>query len=167
MKIDVVHLGVLTVLFLILGCNSNSPHLKGLIGKEYQTLTEFDVMKGYVEREGMLLESFNDNEYALSQYVNGPSNVIAFEKVLRRENGTVNYLLMDVLEINGIRNNRQVSCGLCRLNNNSDKDIIAVYQDKTDTTHFCSKIKKAWRANRKTKKIEQIDTNGIDCLSEG
>jgi len=126
-----------------------------------------NLTEDYEEREGMMLECLNGVEYALSQYVKGPINVIAFERIVRQENGQVKYLMLDVLEINGISNKKRVSCGLCRFNEKNDSDIIAVYQAVDIDIHFSKKVKKAWRANRKTEKIEEIDTKGIDCFSEG
>jgi hypothetical protein len=167
MKISYSHLGVLTALILILSCNSNSPKFKSLIGKEYQTLTEFGIMQGYQEQEAILIESLNDIEYGIAHYKKGSFNVVAFERIMRQANGKVNYLLIDVLEINGIGKNQRISCGLCRLNKLNDTDIIAVYQFNNNDNGFSTKVKKAWRANRKTDKFEQIDTKGIDCIIDG
>jgi hypothetical protein len=166
MKINYLHLGILTTSILISGCHSKSPNFKSLIGKEYRTLTEFDMMKGYEEPVGIMLESLNDNEYGLSSYKKGPIDLIAFERVIRQANGETKYSLIDILEINDRGKNQYIICGLCRLNEKTDKDIVAVYQDKNSDVQFYTKIIKAWKANRKTGKFEQIDTKGIDCINE-
>ncbi len=168
MKINPWHLGVLSALILAAGCTSNSSKLKSMIGKEYQTLAEFNnLLSGYEQQEGMLIESYNDNEYGLAHYIKGPFNVIVFERVVRKENGKVGYVMLDVLEIKCKGKNQNVSCGLCRVQEKNDTDIIAVYQVKDNVAGFCKNIKKAWKANRKTEKFERTDTNGIACIHEG
>ena len=165
MRIKGVHLRVITVLFLFVSCNSNGPDFRSLIGKEYQSLNEFGIMKGYAEQVGIMLESLNDKEYGLSYYKKGPIHVIAFERVIRQSNGTTKYFLLDILKINYVGKEQYVKLGLNRLNGENDIAIISIYQYENDVQFFTN-IVKAWRANRETEKIEKIDTKGIDCTNE-
>ena len=165
MKIKGLHGGVVTILFLFLSCNSNGPDFRSLIGKEYQSLNEFGIMKGYAEQAGIMLENLNDKEYGLSYYKKGPIHVIAFERVIREPNGTTKYILLDILKINNVDKEQYVKLGLNRLNGKNDINIVSIYQYENNVRFF-TKIVKAWRANRETEKIEQIETKGIDCINE-
>lgn len=57
------------------------------------------------------------------------------------------------------KNNQSIATRNCRFNEKFDPEIIAIYSSKNDEKE--AKIIKAWRCNRKTLKIEIVDTKNI------
>jgi hypothetical protein len=165
MKVKVSIVEVLTALFLFATCTSNNPDFKNLIGKEYRTMAEFEIMNGFAEQVGIMLESFDGKEYGLAYYKKGDLHVITFDRVIRHPDGTTSYSVLDILAINGLGNTQYVKCALCRLHGKNDTEIVSIYRYQ-EGVQFLTKISKAWRANRKTEKFERIDTKGIDCINE-
>lgn len=58
-----------------------------------------------------------------------------------------------------------ITIGYCQINENSEENLIAIV-DKTDSLKI-QNIRKVWRANVSTNKIEIADNlNGINCFNE-
>ena len=58
-----------------------------------------------------------------------------------------------------------ISYQLCRKDTVDDSEIIALVE--LEQKQYFNRVKKAWRADRKQRKIIPIDIKNIDCFNEG
>jgi len=156
--------GIILILLIEFSCRDSK--YKEAIGKEYRTLTEFDVYKGFEDVGGVMIENLNNTDYGMGHLKKNTIDLIAFEKILRQQSGSTRYILLDILEISGLQSDQYIAYGLCRYNEKPDSEIIAIYNYEEDVEYYKS-IVKAWRANRKSGCIESIEVKGIDCINEG
>jgi len=146
--------------------DDNNPKYSDLKGKVYRSLKEFEEMKDFEEAGGTVIESLDNIEYALSHYKNGSTHIIGFEEVIGYFDGKAKYKLIDILEIKNLDADQWIDCGSCRLNKKYDTELFTIYVPDHNDKEFHTKIVKVWRANRKSGKIEPVETNGIDCENE-
>jgi hypothetical protein len=83
--------------------------------------------------------------------------VIAFEETYSI-NHSAKFRLLDTVYTK-IEDNQSIATKNCRFNDKYDPEIIAIYSSKNDNKE--SKIIKAWRCNRKTLKMEIVDSKKI------
>jgi hypothetical protein len=159
-------LGLIVFISTALSCANSDSKFKNVIGKEYRSLAEFKEFKDFEELGGAMIESYKNTDYGFEHLRKDSVNLIAFEKILNKAKGKPSYLLIDILEIKGLSKNQYISYGNCRIDGKPDSEIIAIYVFKDDV-EFYNNVPQAWRANRKTGKIEKISTTGIDCINEG
>lgn len=159
-------LGMILILFFLVSCKNSDSKYKEAVGKEYRTLTDLESYKGFEELGGSMIESLNNIDYGFSHLKKDSIDLIAFEKILKQKTGKAKYLLIDILEIKGLKKNQYICYGQCRLNEKLDSEIIAVYDYEEDVEYY-KNVVIAWRANRKNGHIESIDLRGIDCINEG
>jgi hypothetical protein len=142
---------------------------RNLIGKEYiyQDFTKFDELKGYKRVYNKVIgkDGYSYGDYYIRTFGKNSKILIVLEKVVGKSNEENKYSLIDILEINELGKYQYVSEN-CRLNKKSDAEVIAVYKAEDLNVKYYSNILKAWRANEKTGKIEQIDTKGIECIND-
>jgi hypothetical protein len=91
-----------------------------------------------------------------------------FEIIFTDSQGKANYQVIDVLNLPKLSKSEIViggQAGVCLLRGVPDQEItvIAKYQD----TEYLRQIKKAWRANRKSNKFEEVSTRNIACENPG
>jgi hypothetical protein len=136
-----------------------------IIGKKFNSLVEFDAFKDYTEDGGAMVDNLDNTDFSLGYYSEGHNFVVSFEKIEQNGND-FNRILLDICEITDVKQNQYLSYG-CRINGQSDSEILALYESNGEDVEYFTKIIKAWRANRKTGKFDEIDINGIDCINPG
>lgn len=154
------------IIFLfILSCSKGK--YDHIFGKEYRSLTEFPEFADMARGGGALIGKKENVNYVINYYRKDTVNLIAFEEISRKVKGQSRFKLLDVLEIYNLEENQQITFGECRMKQNTDKEIIAIYED-VDTTEvqFYKNIVQAWRANQTTRKIEPIEIADIDCVNK-
>lgn len=65
-------------------------------------------------------------------------------------------IIIDILEIDKKELEENKLTEYCYTNNGADAEIIALVKETDNNAEFYTKIKKAWRANRKIGKFEEI-----------
>lgn len=112
--------------------------------------------------------SLIDRKYCIGLYHNKENknqHLLAFEKIVYHEDGKAKYKLLDTLTINNLDRHPCIAFH-CRIREKGDREIVAIYQHE-DNVEYHKIIIKAWRMNRETLKIEEIDITAIDCINEG
>ncbi len=151
---------LILILFIITITSCNNRKSEEIV---YRNLFEINEYSEYKNSSGATI----DNDYSVGCYSKEEednSRLIIFEKI-HRDNGLVNYSIVDKLLIENIPNNHYVGYGDCRIKGKVDREIIVLYE--YEDAEYYTKIKKAWRADRNSKKIIKISTENIDCINEG
>ncbi|RYE17666.1 MAG: hypothetical protein EOP45_15415 [Sphingobacteriaceae bacterium] len=136
-----------------------------IIGSVYRNVTELKEFKGYKKVEGSVLELARDH-YSIATIVKGNYNILLFEKILQIGDGsTVKYKLLDTLNIGLLKKPYTIAYSACRISRKNDSEIVALV--KGEYKEYFTKILKAWRANKKTKRFEKTSIKGVDCFDNG
>lgn len=105
--------------------------------------------------------------YGISRIVKGNQEMLWFQIIFTDSQGKANYQVIDVLNLPKLSKSETLLGGpafACLLRGVREQEIIAViarYQGQN--TQYLRQIKKAWRANRKSNKFEEISTRNIAC----
>lgn len=129
----------------------------------YNKIGELRSFKGYQERQGVMLQPTEAN-IAVSIVAKDQYFVIVLNKCIT-DKPKVSYEILDTAVIGKVSKDEVVITTDCRINQKADDHIIAVVKDSDQ--RYYKNVVKAWRVNRKTNCLEQINTNGIDCINEG
>lgn len=132
--------------------------------KTFKKLSDFEKFKNLKFSGAILMEPYDEN-FALSHYVEDDTHFIVFEKLSKDVNSTIQHQALDLIKIDGLQEGLWVSYGLCRKNEVFDSEIIAVFV--REEKEFYNKIHKAWRADKESGRILEIEKEGIDCINEG
>ena len=152
---------------LITGCSSKELKLNDFIGKEYRTLNEFEYFKDFKEIGGNIISLPDNDDYCFSTYKKDSLLLVTYEITTKRIEGKAIFKLLDILEIKGLKSNQNVNHSTCRKDGEYDPEIIVIYEVEEPSVEICKNILKAWKANRKTGRIEAIDITGLDCINQG
>ena len=103
--------------------------------------------------------------YGLSQYCDGKRHKFVFEARPSQSRGTTEWHEIDKMYIGtGDKALIIASDGLCRIHGKRDPEIFAMV--RPDDVQYWRAIK-AWRADRKQRKIVRVSARGVDCENEG
>ena len=150
--------------FSLFSCSSNQQTDKNSIFlKQYRDINEFECFKDFTQIGSAIIGETNKFNFGITQIKDKELNVILFNKVVPGIKST--FEILDTLQIRNLKETEYISYQLCRKDSINDSEIIAIVLFE-DTEYF-TKVLKAWRANRKTGKIIEIGTTGIDCINEG
>ncbi|MFN3755182.1 hypothetical protein [Flavobacterium sp.] len=146
----------------------------GLYGTIYRNISEVPGLNDYEKQRGAVIDKNKDSngdfKYGLSQYGNDKNYVIVLEELVREPNNPKSkYKILDTLNINKLNIDEFITFYNCRLNQETDSEIIAIVKSQgNDGIEYFNNIIKAWRADTKTQRIVPIkDLKGIDCINEG
>jgi hypothetical protein len=149
---------------MICGCKYKGSKYKDIFGKEYVNLTDLDSFKDYKYVGGALTKRIDTTNYGIDIYKKDSLYVVAFEYMIQQIHKANTYILIDIVEINGIKKNQEIGYVTCLKDGKEDRSIFVVYES-SNSEHF-KNISRAWVANFKTKKIEEIDSKSVDCINE-
>ena len=151
---------IITFILIITITSCNNQNSEEIV---YRNLSEINEYSEYKDYSGALI----DNDYSVGSYSKEEednSRLIILKKI-HRHNDVVNFSIVDKLLIENIPDNHYIGFGDCRINGKVDREIIVLYE--YEDTEYYTKIKKAWRADRSSKKIIKISTENIDCTNDG
>ena len=131
----------------------------------YRDFTELEYFKDFEDYGGGMIGGTEDKGFALERAHKDGVEVLIMVEIISTNTNKVNYKAYDAIEISGLADNEAISYCFCRLNEEADGQIIAVY--KVEDKEYFTQIVKAWRADYEKGEIYEIDTDGIDCVSEG
>jgi hypothetical protein len=119
---------------------------------------------GLKEVGGGLISETNDaEEYSVGEVHKGKVKMLWFERLTHRDaSGKAYWEVKDVLARPMIRRGQLLVYTTCFSNNNLDREIIAIADYQPDE-EFLTRIRRAWRASRKTGKFEELPVKGIKC----
>ncbi|HEX8494805.1 MAG TPA: hypothetical protein VF658_18325 [Pyrinomonadaceae bacterium] len=123
---------------------------------------------GLQEVGGSLVSDVGDvKEYGMSEVHKGKVKMLWFERLTHRDDsGAAYWEVKDVLVLPKILRKQILVYSLCFLAQKPDGEIAAIADEEFEAEFF-TRIRRAWRANRKTEKFEEISVKGIKCRNEG
>ena len=128
----------------------------------YRRLNEIKEFSDYKDLGGMLVGEFQNDDYAIGFYKKNGHDFLTLEKVIRiPDEQYVKYLLIDTITIPRLKDNEVLAFG-CQRKNKTPTFAISEYKD----AEYFTEIKKAWKVNFKTKKIEEIYMYNFTCPNE-
>lgn len=107
-----------------------------------------------------------DQSYAVSYVRQGSQQMLWFLNLVSRDrSGKPNWEVIDAINLPKFNSGEELAPPTCKLKGVSDPELIAyiIYEDKELLTN----IRRAWRANRRTRKIEEIPPKNIVCQNPG
>jgi hypothetical protein len=117
---------------------------------------------------GALVSEVGDSkEYGIGEIHKGKVKMLWFERLTHRDDAGVPFWeVEDILVLPPVRKNQIVVYSTCFLSNKPDREVVAIADYQPDVEFF-TRVRRAWRANRKTAKFEEISFKGIKCTNEG
>ena len=136
---------------------------KGFIGYKHKGVVYGEKLpNGLKDLGGGLLSNEN---YGVTRYAKDKKYYLWLEKIVSRDlQGVPNWIVRDVLEFDGLKKNQEFLFSIsstCTLNGRQNPDLI-VFAEKTQRGKSY-KVLKAWKANVKSEKFENLSTKGIQC----
>ncbi len=104
--------------------------------------------------------------YSVSYVRQGSQQMLWFQNLVSRDrSGNPTWQVIDAINLPKFNTGEQIAPPTCSFKGVSDPELIAVvkYEDK----EILRNIRQAWRANRRTRKIEQIPPKNIVCQNPG
>lgn len=154
-------------MFAIIACNAQGTFagsMKKLIGVKYIDSNAIPELKNYTYHEASLMSSIDDPETLTVDLVQKGSDAVVFFSIKEDQNAE-EYTIVDVLEYKNIPDGWQIKAAMCRQNEIANVEIVALV--KSGKEEFLKPVKQAWRFNRDKRRLQAMDKQGIDCISEG
>ncbi len=107
----------------------------------------------------------SNEDYGVTRFVKGKKNMLWLEKIIERNaKGVPQWEVKDVLSFNKLNKNQRFLFSYsspCKQNKKENLDLIVLAESAPKTK--IHKVLKAWRANVKREKFENITVKGIVC----
>lgn len=157
---------ILTLLILVSCNNKTDKNNHSIIGIEFQNYKQIDKLADYIKiSDTTIYENDLDPKYGILHVRNQKNNLIIFNHISRDSIENIRYKILDTLTIQDLNTSELITIAYCQINNHNDENLIAIV-DKTDSLNI-KNIKKVWRANTVSHKIETVtNLNGINCFNE-
>ena len=115
----------------------------------------------------LVSEAGAGKEYGLAEVHRGKIKMLWFERLTHRDAAGLPYWeVEDFLILPPVRKNQVLAYSTCFSGSEPDREVIAI-ADYQRSAEFFTRVRRAWRANRKTGKFEEISPRGIKCTNEG
>lgn len=107
----------------------------------------------------------SNETYGVTRFSRGDTFMLWFEKVVERNSkGIPNWEVKDFLTFNNLPKNQEFLFSYsssCTQNNRKNLDLIVMAELNPQAKKY--KVLKAWQANIRREKFEEISTKGISC----
>lgn len=154
-------------LFILVSCdNKTSKKNHFLIGMEFQNFKQIDELENYIKVSDTVIYGNNEEpKFGILHLHDNSTNLVVFKSITLNTIPNSTFKILDTLIISNLEKSEFITVGYCYINNGYDENIIAIV-DKTDSLKI-QKIKKVWKANTYSKKIEKIyNLDEISCFNE-
>ena len=159
---------ILILLVLVRCGNQTGQKNNSIIGMASTNRNFKDIpqLKDYAKvNDTIIYEGNIEDKYGILHLKNKSTHLVIFKGITTDSLENVTYKILDTLSISNLKKTEFITIRYCYLNNDNDANIIAIV-DKTDRLKI-KNIKKVWRANTTSNKIEQENNlNGINCFNE-
>lgn len=117
---------------------------------------------------GLITDPYKDTtQFGLAHVTRGTTNMVWFELMTHHDaEGKAYWEVLDAVTTPPLRRNQLLMLTLCNLNDKFDPEIAAVVQP-VGRGSYETRVLKAWRANRQTRKLEVIPVRGVRCNMQG
>lgn len=136
----------------------------------FRNIKEIEYFNDFEEGTSSVINYGNNKwKYAFAEMQNQKKRIIILEKIIETGKPEKKYQILDTIHINIFGENEFTSFGVCQNNGKLDYRIFTLIErtENDFDLETYSNIKKAWRANLETKKIESIsEISGITCMNE-
>lgn len=137
--------------------------MKGFIGKTFTDANKINGLSGWKFQEGSMLSKFDDQQVITAGvYKKGSTYIVLFSG--KDDTASVQYSILDVLEVKNVASNQHIKTGLCSQGGNETVEIVALTKKETNTES--SKAIKAWFFNMHKLHLESQSIKGVTCLNE-
>ena len=157
---------ILTLLIFASCDDKEEKENHSIIGLGFQDFKQLHQLAGYTKVSDTVIYKNNlDPQHGILHLRNQTNNLVIFKRIFRDAMENKRYKILDTLIIQNPRKPEGITIGYCQLNNDNDENIIAIVEFTSGLE--IETIKKAWRANTSSNKIEVVNTvHGINCLNE-
>jgi hypothetical protein len=158
---------ILTALILVSCGNKTSKKNNSIIKTVFQKFNEIERLSNYTKVSDTVIYGNNSEpKHGILHLRNKKNNLIILKSItLDSKNENRIYKIQDTLIIEKLNMPELITIGYCQVNGNNDENLIAIV-DKTDSLNI-QNIKKVWKANTKTNKIEVLaNKKNINCFNE-
>ncbi len=158
---------ILTSLILFSCGNKTSKKNHSIIGMEFKKFNEIEGLSNYSKISDTTVYGNNSEpKHGILHLRDKKNNLIILKSItLDSKNENRIFKVLDTLIIPNLNKPELITIGYCQINENNDENLIAIV-DKTDSLKI-QNIRKVWRANTSTKKIEIVENlSGINCFNE-
>ncbi|OYX25980.1 MAG: hypothetical protein B7Z06_06415 [Flavobacteriales bacterium 32-35-8] len=154
--------------FIILVDCGSQPNVKSnsIIGMEFQDFKQVNQLENYIKiSDTVIYENGTFPKYGILHLRDKTNNLVVFKSLSMESNQDIRFKILDTLIIPNPNTSELVTIGYCQENEDNNENLIALV-DKTDSL-MIQNIKKVWRANTTSQKIESITSlKKINCLNE-
>lgn len=128
-----------------------------------QNNTKYWIGKEIKSESGFLLQKENfDTDFGIAFSYSDTKTLLLFFKIENTKK-----IIIDILEIDKKELQGNKLTEYCHTIKGTDAEIIALVKETDNNAEFYTKIKKAWRANRKIGKFEKIAKRKVKkCSNE-
>lgn len=139
------------------------PQRNELIGYRHRGVTYGELLpNGAKDLGGGLL---SDENYGITRFSRGETYMLWFERIIERNSkGVPNWEVKDFLSFTSLRTNEEFLfsySSTCTQNGRKNIDLIVMAE--RDPLNRKYKLLKAWKANIKQEKFQEITLKGISC----
>lgn len=151
-------------------CNEPTTKNKSSIFEiQFRDITKLSDFKNYEELNETVLDyKDNKSEFALVEIQKNNNRVIVLEKIIETGEPTKNFQILDTIQINHLKESEFTYFNTCSEDGLYDPGLFTIIEETEndfDLENYTN-IKKAWKINTKTKKIEPIlNVKRIACLN--
>jgi hypothetical protein len=117
------------------------------------------------EQTGYVLGFMEDEEYVINHVSEDKNQLLWFCKLTHRDESGRPYLkILDIAILPKFEANERLFMGNCKYNEIEDQEIVALVD--SDPRDLSTQVIRAWRANRKSLKIEEIQVDDVTCVDD-
>jgi hypothetical protein len=120
------------------------------------------------EGGGLISDPYRDKtQFGIAHVTRGKQNFLWFELGTHHNAaGQAFWEVLDVVTLPVLKRNHMVMYTLCLLNDKPDSEIAAIIEPVKPGSYETRTLR-AWRANRQTRKFEEIAVKGVKCEMQG
>lgn len=155
------------ILISISACELFQGKYDKIYGQTYYSLREFKPFVHFHAGGGADIGPLGNSTYTVSDYYDKDNEIVALERLVDTKGSRMKFCLLDILEVPKLKKNQYLDFGNGMLNQKPDPEIISIIEVTNPDVLTYTNVIKAWRANRKTGKFEEMDTKGIVVNNEG
>lgn len=134
---------------------------------KYVGLEHRPLPAGLKDLGGALIGPVAEPQYGLALIARGRTRMLWLSRLTRRdEAGRPTWEVRDVLFLPAVGRGEVLAYALCFSNGKPDPEIVAIAAYERDREFF-TRIRRAWRADRREERFESVPAKGIKCEHEG
>ena len=164
---------IILIVFLTFSCSNSKQEKeskKTIFNEVFRDIENLEYFKNFEMNSANVLNyGKNEWKYAATVMQSENKRIITLEKIIETGESQSKFQILDTIHINNLSEKEFISVGICENNGKADSRIIALierFENDYELEKFTT-IKRVWKANFDTQKIEKIEKIGkIACMNE-